>query len=140
MNTVATIKITRPPEISKDDPCPIVLKDALSIKLQALWMDGRPVDLTGSKIYVTIKAALSDLDASAKVQKNSTTNPTYVVFDTLTEGRYTVKIPVGELIDGGMTFDTNYYIDTFIITSGSGSFTHLYDVIRPFKGVTDAES
>lgn len=140
MNTISTIKITRPPEISYDDPCPVVLKDTFKIALQALWLDDRPVDLTSAKIYVTIKASLSDADVSAKIQKNSTTNPSYFSFDSPTNGRYSVAIPVGELIDGGVTYDTNYYIDTFIVTASYGSFTHLYDLIRPFKPVTDAES
>jgi hypothetical protein len=141
MNTIATIKITRPPEISDEDPCPIVLKDTFKLNLQALWLDGRPVDLTGSKVYLTVKAALTDIDASAKYQKNSTANPTIVVVATGTNGRYTIIVPVGDLSDGGVVIDTNYYVDTYILLASSGGgFTHLYDIIRPFKGVTDAET
>jgi hypothetical protein len=137
MNTVATIKITRPPEISAEDPCPVVLKDTFKMALKAEWLDGRPVDLTGAKIYLTIKAALADVDGSAKYQKNSSANPTIVTIDPIpVSGRYTISAPVGDLVAGGITQDTNYYIDTFVLTASAGAFTHLYDVIRPFKSVT----
>lgn len=139
MNTITTVKITRPPNISENDPCPVPLNNTFVLKCQALYTNSQPVDLTDAKIYLTIKSALTDEDASAKISKNSSTNPTYFTTDSETLGLYTVTVPAGDFTGASMTADTNYYIDTEIILS-SGVFTHIYDTIRMFQQVTKAVS
>lgn len=135
MNQIATVKLTRPPGVADSDPCPIPISNTLMIKGQALYTNGQPISLTAAKIYVTIKAALSDADNAAKYQKNSTDNPTIVYVDNAALGLYTVAIPAGALVTASLSADTNYYIDTTIIAS-TGVFTHVYDIIRPFQQVT----
>jgi len=51
-----------------------------------------------------------------------------------------VEIPAGELVTATLAADTNYYIDTKIITSTGAVFTHIYDTIRPFTNVSKATS
>lgn len=136
METITTVKITRPPSISENDPCPVPLYDHFILKCQALYTNGAPVVLTSAKLYVTIKSALTDADGSALFQKNSTAHAAYFSIDSATLGLYTVEIPAGELATATLAADTNYYIDTKIITSTGAVFTHIYDTIRPFGNVT----
>lgn len=140
MNTISTVQIDRPPSIAYSDPAPVPLYDHLIIKCQALYSNGSPMTLTGAKIYVTIKDALSSADAAALFQKNSTDNTSYFSVDSATLGLYTVEIPAGELATATLAADTNYYIDTKIITSTGAVFTHIYDTIRPFYNSTRAVS
>lgn len=140
MNTITTVKIDRPPEISSTDPVPVPLYDHFILKCQALYTNDSPVVLTGAKIYVTIKDALADADAAALFQKNSTDNTSYFTIGSATLGLYTVEIPAGDLVTATLAADTNYYIDTKIITSTGAVFTHIYDTIRPFYNSTRAVS
>ncbi len=140
MNTITGIQLDRPPAISPNDPAPVPLYDHLILKCQALYTNGSPVVLTGAKLYVTIKDALTDLDAAALFQKNSTDNASYFSIDSATLGLYTVEIPAGELATATLAADTNYYIDTKIITSTGAVFTHIYDTIRPFTNVSKSTS
>jgi len=139
MNTLTTVKITRPSTISDNDPCPVPLNNTFVLKCQALYTNGQAVNLTGAKIYLHIKSALADADASAKIKVNSASNPTYFSIDNATLGLYTITVPAGDFTTASMTADTNYYIDTEIIIS-AGVFTHVYDTIRMFKQVTTAVS
>lgn len=139
MNTLTTVKITRPSNISDNDPVPVPLNNTFILKCQALYTNKQPVNLTGAKIYLHIKAALADIDASAKIAKNSTSNPTYFSIDSATLGLYTVTVPAGDFTTASMTADTNYYLDTEIIIA-AGVYTHVYDTIRMFKQVTTATS
>lgn len=140
MNTVTTIKIDRPPDISDDQPCPVPLNNTFLLQLHAEWNVGLNVNLTDAKIYITIKADLDDADGAALVQLNSTDDASYFTISTPSNGRYTITLPAGYLSSNGLSADTNYYIDTEIIPSGGDVFTHLYDVIRPFTSVTGATS
>ena len=137
MNTVNSIQIERPPEIAYDAPVPFAINNTFQLVLRARWQNGEPVNLTNAKIYFMIKAALSDLDAAAKYNKNSTDHSTIVAITNATQGIYTVTAPAGAL-DAVLTANTNYYVDTEIIPSGGTVFTHLYDTIRPFQQVTEA--
>lgn len=140
MNTITTCKIARPSNISENDPCPVPLNNTFILKCQALYTNGQPVSLSGTKIYLHIKSALADADASAKIAKNSSSNPTYFSTDSASLGLYTVTVTAGDFTTASMTADTNYYIDTEIILSDGKVFTHVYDVIRMFKQVTTATS
>lgn len=138
MNTITTTKITRPPNISENDPVPVPLNNTFVLKCEALYTNGQPMDLTDAKFYFHIKTALADADGSAKITKNSDSNPTSFVTNSAALGLYTVVIPAGEFVTATMTADTNYYVDTEIITSDGSVFTHIYDTIRMFKQVTTA--
>jgi len=138
MNTITTVKIARPPHISESEPCPVPLNNTFILKCQALYTSKEPVSLAGAKIYFTIKSALTDLDASAKLCKNSTSNATYFSVDAATLGLYTVIVPAGDFVTATMSADTNYYIDTEIILASGRVFTHIYDTIRMFQQTTKA--
>jgi hypothetical protein len=138
MKTVYTVKIARPPEVSEEDPCPIALNNTFSLDCAVKWQDGRPVNLTGAKIVVSIKAALADLDAAAKFTKNSTSHASYFSVTNATGGLFTFTAPAGDLVTATLTKDTNYYLDIQIILSGGAVHTFLYDTIRPFQTVTIA--
>jgi len=93
-----------------------------------------PLDLTGAKIYVTIKTALSLVDGSASIQKNSTDNPTYFSVTDASNGKFEVTIPGTDIDD--LSADTDYYIDVQVITSGLSLVTVVYDKVRFDQQVT----
>lgn len=94
------------------------------------------LDLTGAKIYVTLKTALTVADVSASIQKNSATNPTYFTIVDATSGKFEVIIPGADTAN--LTADTDYYIDVAVITSGGAQVTVVNDVVRFDMDVTRA--
>jgi hypothetical protein len=112
-----------------------VLGDDFYLVGQAKRTRKGPLDLSGGKLYITFKTALSLADNSATLQKNSTTNPSYFpVFDS--SGNYEVVVPGTDTDD--FTADTDYYVDVQAITSGGALVTLVYDVVRFDTGVTKA--
>lgn len=136
MSTPTTIKLTRPAGLGESDPVPVPLNNDLIIKLQGVWTTGGYINLTSAKIWVTIKAALTDVDGSAKVSKNSVSDGAVVYIDEATQGRYTIAIP-GATLSAALAADTDYYIDTQIKLAAGQILTHLYDTIRTYKQVTE---
>ena len=93
-----------------------------------------PLDLTGAKIYFTVKSALTDADGAAALQKNSTSNPTYFSITDAANGKFEVIIP-GADVDA-LTANTDYYVDVQVITSGGALVTVVYDIVRFDQDVT----
>jgi len=122
------VKITR-------DENPI-LGDDFYLVCQAKRNKKGPLDLTGAKIYVTFKTALTDVDGSAAIQKNSTTNPTYFNIIDAVAGKF--EVIVSGTDTDGLTADTDYYVDVQVITSSGALVTVVYDVVRFDMQVTQA--
>ena len=96
-----------------DDP---VLGDDFFLRSASRWYGtGERINLTGAKLYITFKTdPVTQTDATADLQKNSTTHPAIfappgITLDP-TKGEWAVRIP-GEDIETALDPDVEYHID-----------------------------
>ena len=115
-----------------------ILGDDFYIICHAKRTKKGPISLTGAKIYITFKSALSALDAAADIQKNSTDNAAYFSTTDAAQGKFEVTVPGADIDD--LDADTDYYVDVQVITSGGALVSVVYDVVRFDQQVTRATS
>ena len=115
---------------------PPLLGDDFYLMCHAKRTKKGPLNLTGARIYITFKDALTDADNVAALQKDSTTNPTYFSVTDATNGKFEVTVPGADM--DGLTPDIDYYVDVQVITSGGALVTVVNDVVRFDQDVTRA--
>jgi len=113
-----------------------ILGDDFYLICDAKRVKKGPLNLTGAKIYVTFKSALTDLDAAAAIQKNSTDHASYFSVTDASNGKFEVIVPGADIDD--LTADTDYYVDVQVITSGGALVSIVRDVVRFDQQVTRA--
>ena len=123
----------------KTNPMPVV-GDKVTIKLRGLLNEsGAVYDLsTVTKFYCTIKDALTDLDAAALKQINSSTNATQFITTYASTGNLDViLLPADTVL---LSPDVTYYIDIKAIWSATDIRSLAYDTIEFAERVTRATS
>ena len=113
-----------------------ILGDDFYLICQAKRTKKGPINLTGAKIYITFKSALTDLDAAAALQKNSTDNSSYFSTTDAAAGKFEVTVPGADVDD--LNADTDYYVDVQVVTSTGALVSVVYDVVRFDQQVTRA--
>lgn len=140
MNTMDAIQITRPTGVDLSQPCPIAVDNNFKLKCAAKWSNtGARANLTGAKIWLTIKAALADLDAAAKVAVNTADNAALFTLTSVALGEFEVNVPSATMV-AALTINTLYYVDIQIKTSAGDIHTFLYDTLWAYQQVTKAVS
>lgn len=116
------------------DDFEIVPGDDVTGTLTIKDIDGVPVDLTGAKVWLTVKASYTDPDANAVFKYDTVTNPSNIWIADAESGVVGWKISNTDSVL--LTENTSYYYDFQILLSGLvhtvkiGTFRATYQVTR----------
>ena len=104
----------------------VVRRDDHTVSLEVTYSDGTAYDLTGSTVYFTVKANLTDTDANAKIQKTVTSHsdPANGI-TSITLSKTDTNIDAGD-----------YYWDLQIKESGGDIHSVRYGIFRIIQDIT----
>jgi hypothetical protein len=124
----------------KETPSKPKLGDLFPVYIRGLLdKDKKPYNLSAAtKLYITVKDALADLDAAAVLQKDSVSNPTQFVTTYASTGNLDALLLPADTAT--LVAGTLYYVDVKAIWSATNIVTLVSDTVTWEQQVTRATS